>query len=258
MLRSDFAAAAVSQALAQEAGRIALPLGTPSGSSSFSTFFAEVRTEVNSFIADGSGNMAGTTLSAEGRAQLARLQGLVAGSPLDTADTAATRGVERTRQQDFIASVAPWARQTADRLGVSPELVTAHAALESGWGQFPLRGADGSTTHNLFGLKTGSAWTGDTVRALTTEVEDGTAIRREQDFRSYADEADAFGDYANLLLDNPRYRSAVNAGDDAHAFAQGLARGNYATDPSYAHKLESVARQVRDIGLPIAATKSSR
>jgi flagellar protein FlgJ len=255
MLRPDFASAAVSQAFAQEAQRIALPLdasalAASAGTGSFSAMLNEVRSEVTDFVTNGSSGMAGTALSAEGYAQRARLQaalqGVAFGPPLDAAGT----GVDRTQQQDFIASVAPWARETANRLGVSPELVTAHAALESGWGQFPLRTADGSVSHNLFGLKTGSAWTGDSVRALTTEVENGVSIKRQEEFRSYADVASAFSDYSSLLLDNPRYRSAINAGDDAQAFARGLARGNYATDPSYAHKLERVARQVRDIGLP--------
>lgn len=256
MLRPDFASAAVSQAFAQEVQRIALPLGAPgvAGTRSFSALLNEVRSEVTDFIANGSSGMAGTALSADGHAQRARLRGMAFDSSIPSTPSinAASAGVERARQQEFIAEIAPWARETADRLGVSPELVTAHAALESGWGQFALRGADGSATHNLFGLKTGSAWTGDAVRALTTEVESGVAIKRQEEFRSYADAAGAFLDYSSLLLDNPRYRSALNAGDDASAFAHGLAQGRYATDPSYAHKLERVVRQVRDIGLPVA------
>jgi flagellar protein FlgJ len=43
-----------------------------------------------------------------------------------------------------------------------------------------------------------------------------------------------------VLLDNPRYRAAT--GSDAGAFAQGLARGGYATDPHYAAKLTSWRR----------------
>lgn len=234
---------------------MALPLGTSGavGARSFSALLHEVRSEVTDFITNGTSDMAGMALSTEGRAQRARLQGMAFGSsiPAASSNTAST-GVERARQQDFIASIAPWARETADRLGVSPELVTAHAALESGWGQFPLRGADGSATHNLFGLKTGSAWTGDAVHALTTEVESGVTIKRQEEFRSYADAASAFRDYSSLLLDNPRYHSALNAGDDASAFARGLTQGRYATDPSYAQKLERVTRQVRDIGLPVA------
>jgi flagellar protein FlgJ len=235
MLRPDFASAAVSASFAQEAQRIALPLNGAGGG--FSALMNEVRSEVNEFIANGSGSLGSIHLSAEGSVQRAQVQG-------------AAPAVDRTQQQSFIASVAPWARETADRLGVAPELIAAHAALESGWGQRPLRGADGGSTHNLFGLKAGASWSGDVASALTTEFEDGVVSKQRQDFRSYADEASAFRDYAQLLLDHPRFRSVVNAGNDAQAFAQGLVQGRYATDPAYAHKLQSVTRQVRDIGFP--------
>jgi len=43
----------------------------------------------------------------------------------------------------------------------------------------------------------------------------------------------------------PRYRGALNVGSDARAFAQGLARGGYATDPAYADKLARVAARLQ-------------
>jgi flagellar protein FlgJ len=54
----------------------------------------------------------------------------------------------------------PGRKEAADKLGVAPELVSAHAALESGWGQRPLKNGDGSSTHNLFGIKAGASWHG--------------------------------------------------------------------------------------------------
>ena len=47
------------------------------------------------------------------------------------------------------------------------------------------------------------------------------------------------------MLDNPRYRAALNPGADAGAFAQGLARGGYATDPNYAAKLTQLATRLQ-------------
>lgn len=247
MPRPEFASHSVAATLAQEAERIALPLGNGAAGGGFSALMNQVRGEVTAFISGSSdgfpAGMSAVSLSAEGVAHRARIQGVVS-------DQSGGVGATKAQQQDFIASMAPWARQAADRLGVAPELVTAHAALESGWGQRPLRGSDGNSTHNLFGLKAGGNWSGDVARALTTEVEEGVAIRRHEDFRSYADEAGAFSDYADLLLGNSRYGSALNAGDNARAFALGLTQGRYATDPAYAEKLERVARQVKDIGLP--------
>lgn len=148
-------------------------------------------------------------------------------------------------QSEFLSRIAPGARQAGEALGVAPELVAAHAALESGWGQRPLRAADGSDSHNLFGIKAQGAWQGARVDALTTEFEDGAPARRTEGFRAYPDQASAFRDYTRLLQSNPRYQGALNVGGNAAAFAQGLARGGYATDPAYADKLTRLATQLQ-------------
>jgi flagellar protein FlgJ len=233
MLRLESSPAATE--FRREVERIALPLDAGgSHARAFTTLMNEVRSEVNAFIANGSASSSGLALSVEGNVQRARSQG--AGPTVDA-------------QQEFISSVTPWARAAADRLGVAPELVVAHAALESGWGQQPLRGTDGSTTNNLFGIKAGGNWNGAVADVMTTEVTGGARMKQEQPFRSYADMSSAFGDYAQVLLDNPRFSSALHNGNDAQAFAEGLVRGKYATDPDYASKLESVARRVHALGV---------
>jgi len=147
-----------------------------------------------------------------------------------------------TEQRQFLDMIRPHAREAARRLGVAPELVAAQAALESGWGQRPLRDRDGADTHNLFGIKAGSSWRGEIAEVLTTEFENGVAVKRTERFRSYSDLAEAFQDFTRLLLNAPRYRMALNTGNDAAAYAQALVKGGYATDPAYADKLVSVAR----------------
>jgi flagellar protein FlgJ len=239
MLRPDFAAAQVAKTLAQESARIALPLSSSaaSGSASFTRFFDSVRSEIASFISSGERSSATRSLpslSAEGLAHVARLQ------PTET-------GASKEQQRTFVDSIAPLAKQVAGRLGIAPELVTAHAALESGWGQRPVRAESGAETYNLFGIKTGSSWSGAVAQALTTEFDDGVAVRRTERFRSYGDVSAAFADYAQLLMNSPRFQSALNVGGDAAAFARALASGGYATDPAYAHKIESVVRQVREL-----------
>ena len=52
----------------------------------------------------------------------------------------------------------------------------AQAALETGWGQRMPRNADGSPSHNLFGIKAGDEWTGARATADTMEVVNGVAI----------------------------------------------------------------------------------
>ncbi|MET3131986.1 flagellar protein FlgJ [Oxalobacteraceae bacterium GrIS 1.11] len=204
----------------------------------FGSVFRQVQGEVEAFIEHGStGRFETPALSPEGRAHLER--SLPAAAPGLT-DGAATPG-----QQQFLSAIKPWAEETGQKLGVAPELVAAHAALESGWGRHPLRQPDGSDTHNLFGLKAGGQWQGAVTANLTTEYEQGAALQKTARFRSYPDQASAFRDYAQVLLDNPRYRAALGAGGNAAAFAQGLARGGYATDPAYADKLTRLAQRLQ-------------
>lgn len=140
---------------------------------------------------------------------------------------------------DFVAAVGDAAVSAAGLLGLSPHLMLAHAALESGWGKKPITDAKGNNSHNLFGIKAGSDWTGKTADITTTEYVDGVAQKRVERFRAYDSYTEAFADYAGLLA--KRYGSATQAGGDAKAFADSLQQGGYATDPNYAQKLAHVA-----------------
>lgn len=209
------------------------------GGSGFGGVFREVQDEVADFIQNGDGGaMVSAHLTPQG--QMLRAQGA-------SVAAAAGDGVPAPEQQAFLDSIAPWAREAAHKLGVAPELVSAHAALESGWGQRPLLTADGASSHNLFGVKAGAGWDGAVSESATTEYVHGAALRTSARFRAYPDQASAFRDYARMLLENPRFSGAIGAGSDAHAFAQGLARGGYATDPAYAEKLARVAGRLKGI-----------
>ena len=137
------------------------------------------------------------------------------------------------------------AQDAAARLGVSAEVLAAHAALESGWGSKPIRRDDGSSRHNLFGLKAGASWQGDVAEVLTTEYTQGRPEKRREGFRSYSNAQEAFGDFAQLLISNPRYRDALQTGSNVQAYAQALQKGGYASDPAYADKLVRVAAQIK-------------
>ncbi|UGQ48975.1 glycoside hydrolase family 73 protein [Massilia endophytica] len=229
------------------AARPALPAAFGgSGGARFSSTFLAVQSDVAAFIQTGSPapglDAPASGLTADGAALRARLSGAAAIGGTAPAEEAA-EGADTSLQQQFLASIRPYAEEAGAKLGVAPELVAAHAALESGWGQRPLR-QGGVDSNNLFGVKAGSQWQGGVAAAATTEYEGGVALHKVERFRSYPDQASAFRDYASLLADNPRYHKALNAGSDAHAFARGLAQGGYATDPGYAAKLASVARRI--------------
>ncbi|MEW7850126.1 glucosaminidase domain-containing protein [Massilia aurea] len=220
------------------------PTAATGGGAGFGAVFndgtSSVAHEVAAYIQHGDSALpalhGASTLSAEG----ALLRARASGSIMHATDSA-----QPPTQQAFLDSIAPWARQAAAQLGVAPELVQAHAALESGWGQRPLRVESGASSHNLFGIKAGARWDGATGASATTEYVGGAAVSTRETFRAYPDAASAFQDYARVLLDNPRYRGALNTGSDARAFAQGLARGGYATDPGYAAKLARIATKLQ-------------
>ncbi|MFS7066617.1 glucosaminidase domain-containing protein, partial [Escherichia coli] len=78
---------------------------------------------------------------------------------------------------EFIATMLPMAQKAAERIGVDARYLVAQAALETGWGKSIIRQQDGGSSHNLFGIKTGSRWDGASARALTTEYEGGKAVK---------------------------------------------------------------------------------
>jgi flagellar protein FlgJ len=228
--------------------RPALPAAFAGGGGSigFSAAFQSVQADVATFIADGGGpSITGpdTPLSADGAALRARLSGLAIGGTEAAGAADDGAGIDGETRQQFLASIRPHAEAAAAKLGVSPDIVAAHAALESGWGQRPLRNGT-ADSNNLFGIKAGGQWQGDVATNVTTEYEHGAAVKKVDKFRSYPDQASAFRDYADMLVANPRYQKALNAGNDAHAFASGLARGGYATDPAYVQKLSKLAAKI--------------
>ena len=141
---------------------------------------------------------------------------------------------------EFRDRVMAYAQEASQATGIPARFVLGQAALESGWGRRELRAADGTPSHNLFGIKAGGNWKGRVVEATTTEYVNGVARKTVEQFRAYDSYADAFRDYANLLRSSPRYSDLLTQaarGIDETAFAQGLQKAGYATDPGYADKL---------------------
>ena len=130
------------------------------------------------------------------------------------------------------------AARTAQKVsGIPASFMIAQAAHESGWGQREIRNTDGSSSHNLFGIKAGAGWTGAVAEVTTTELIDGQAHKLKAKFRAYASYAESFNDYAKLIAGNPRYSKVLAHTGSAQSFAQELQRAGYATDPHYADKL---------------------
>ena len=144
----------------------------------------------------------------------------------------------RSFQQKLSADAEAASRAT----GIPAKFMLGQAALESGWGKREIKNADGSASHNLFGIKAGPGWTGKTTSAVTTEYVNGVPQTKVEKFRAYDSYADGFKDYAKLLATNPRYEKVMASAGDASSFAHGLQRAGYATDPFYATKLSRIIK----------------
>ncbi len=143
----------------------------------------------------------------------------------------------------FQESLASEAEEASSATGIPAKFMLGQAALESGWGRRVIKNADGTTSHNLFGIKAGKNWKGKVVETTTTEYVNGVALRKKQKFRAYDSYAESFRDYARLLKNNPRYQNVLANSQDAVGFARGLQRAGYATDPQYAAKLTSIIQK---------------
>jgi peptidoglycan hydrolase FlgJ len=140
---------------------------------------------------------------------------------------------------NFANQVWPHAVEASRSTGIPPQFLVAHAALESGWGRSEIMKPDGSTSHNLFGIKAGKNWSGESVETVTTEYVDGQPQRSVERFRAYGSYEEAFRDYAGLLRNNPRYAGVIGS-QNGTDFARHLQQAGYATDPAYADKLARI------------------
>jgi len=166
---------------------------------------------------------------------------------LDTQSTVLTESDKLSTPQSFVEKLLPWAKDAAKLLGVDPAVLLAQSALETGWGKKVLKHQDGSTSHNLFNIKTNGAWQGDKVVVNTLEYKDGIAYQEKADFRSYEDYEKSFTDYVNLLTSSKRYQEAIKQVSNPASFLQELQQAGYATDPEYANKVVRVLAKVADM-----------
>ncbi len=138
---------------------------------------------------------------------------------------------------EFVADILPAARSAAAALGVSPRMLIAQSALETGWGRHTMRLDDGRSSYNLFGIKAGSDWQGPAVRRASLEYRDGILEPEVSSFRAYASPADSLRDYVDFIRSSPRYRAALERTGDDEQYIRAIHRAGYATDPGYADKV---------------------
>ena len=151
--------------------------------------------------------------------------------------------------EDFVSTLQPFAQEVAEKYGLDAKAIIAQAAVETGWGQFVIHNSDGSSSHNLFGIKANSQWQGEQAVVSTLEFNGNIPEKQKAAFRSYSSLAHAMDDYGKFIATQPRYKQAVAHAQDAGKYTQALQDAGYATDPEYANKIMSVYHSDRLNGL---------
>lgn len=142
-----------------------------------------------------------------------------------------------SRQANFVQRHTAAAHEVEKTSGLPAGFMIGQAGHETGWGRQEIKNADGSTSFNLFGIKAGAGWTGKVAQVTTTEYVNGEAKKTLAKFRAYGSYEESFRDYARLINESPRYAKARQQTGSVQAYATGLQRAGYATDPQYAAKL---------------------
>ncbi len=141
------------------------------------------------------------------------------------------------RQAGFVDQHSQAAAVVARESGIPASYMIGQAGHETGWGKSEIRHADGTPSHNLFGIKATGGWKGKVAEITTTEYINGEPRKVTAKFRAYDSYADSFRDYAKLIGNSPRYDQVMDQIGSVQGFAAGLQKAGYATDPQYAAKL---------------------
>lgn len=180
--------------------------------------------------------------TADGAPVNVKAENILSGSGKDTAGPVNdVAGMEKTGEfnspLDFVRTVWNVASDVITSNGFDPRVVIAQAALETGWGKHVIRTANGNSSFNLFGIKSGRQWQGDEVVANTLEYKDGSMYQAREGFRAYGSIRESVSDYIDFLKSNQRYQRVLNQLQDPQAYMHELQKAGYATDPQYASKV---------------------
>jgi flagellum-specific peptidoglycan hydrolase FlgJ len=128
--------------------------------------------------------------------------------------------------QDYINQFKNTAINNMKTYAIPASIILAQGLLESGTGKSELS----RNSNNHFGIKCTSDWNGDKVYH-----DDDKA---QECFRKYNNPSESYRDHALFLTTRTRYAALFNLPkDDYKAWANGLSKAGYATDPQYPQKL---------------------
>ena len=156
------------------------------------------------------------------------------------ADTDTERGIDFSSPNAFVHSLWPYAEKAAKALNLDPKILIAQAALETGWGRYVMRPEQGTSSKNLFGIKTSKDWQGSTTNINSVELVSGTLQKQSSEFRTYDSYDESFSDYADFISNKSRYQKAVSVAEKPENYVNELQTAGYATDPDYAKKINDI------------------
>ena len=131
-----------------------------------------------------------------------------------------------TTRAEYIEKYAPLAVEQQTLYGIPASITLAQGLLESANGNSRLA----VEANNHFGIKCGSSWSGNSIR------HDDDAL--QECFRAYSSVEESYIDHSLILLERKWYRPLFDLDPkDYKAWAHGLKKAGYATNPRYADLL---------------------
>ena len=130
---------------------------------------------------------------------------------------------QTTTRAEYIEKYAPLAVEQQTLYGIPASITLAQGLLESANGNSRLA----REANNHFGIKCGSSWDGESIRH-----DDDAA---QECFRAYSSPEESYIDHSLILLERRWYRPLFDLDPmDYKAWAHGLKKAGYATNPHYA------------------------
>lgn len=162
------------------------------------------------------------------------------------------------KPKDFVKKFYPFAKQTQDKTGISAIAILAQAALESGWGEhapgnmfFGVKDTDGVNGNEQLITTTEYSRRADlkfpeiiSIEPYTKNGQKWFKYKVKDYFRKYETPEQSFTDHTQFFFKNSRYKTALTVKEDPYKFIDEIAKAGYATAPSYAATLKSVAKTI--------------
>jgi len=138
-------------------------------------------------------------------------------------------GAQTWKTEDqYIQKFAPYAVEEMEKYKIPASITLAQGLLETGGGQSRLA----REGNNHFGIKCKEDWTGKTMKH--------TDDAPNECFRVYNDPRESYEDHSKFLAYRKYYQNLFNLDmKDYKAWAHGLKKAGYATNPKYAYILIS-------------------